>query len=91
MWVTGIMQGLMWREYDDQGFLVNSFAEPWRRCSPTTCVRGIGGLMYLAGGLIMAWNVWMTIRGYERDEAPQPGSRTCRAAGRIRRVKQCHS
>ena len=25
MWVAGITQGLMWREYDDQGFPRNSF------------------------------------------------------------------
>ena len=27
MWVGGIMQGLMWREVDDQGFLVNTFVD----------------------------------------------------------------
>jgi cytochrome c oxidase cbb3-type subunit 1 len=41
---------------------------------PYYLLRAIGGLMYLAGGIIMGWNVFMTIRGYERDEAPIPGS-----------------
>ena len=34
MWVAGIQQGLMWREYDEQGFLVYSFAEIRRRDEP---------------------------------------------------------
>jgi cytochrome c oxidase cbb3-type subunit 1 len=74
LWVAGIQQGLMWREYNDQGFLVYSFAESVAAMFPYYLLRAIGGLMYLAGGIIMGWNVFMTIRGYERDEAPIPGS-----------------
>jgi cytochrome c oxidase cbb3-type subunit 1 len=43
MWVTGIMQGLMWREYDAQGFLVNSFADTVAAMFPMYVVRAIGG------------------------------------------------
>jgi cytochrome c oxidase cbb3-type subunit 1 len=43
LWVAGIMQGLMWREYDDQGFLVNSFAETVAPCIPIYVMRAIGG------------------------------------------------
>jgi cytochrome c oxidase cbb3-type subunit 1 len=64
----------MWREYNDQGFLVYSFAESVAAMHPYYVLRAIGGLMYLAGALIMGWNVLMTILGYERDEAPIPGS-----------------
>ncbi|WP_394688679.1 cytochrome-c oxidase, cbb3-type subunit I [Hoeflea sp.] len=74
LWVAGIQQGLMWREYNDQGFLVYSFAESVAAMHPYYVLRSIGGLMYLAGALIMGWNVLMTILGYERDEAPIPGS-----------------
>ncbi|MBB94450.1 MAG: cytochrome-c oxidase, cbb3-type subunit I [Rhodobacteraceae bacterium] len=63
MWVTGIMEGLMWREVDAQGFLVNSFADTVSAKFPMYVVRALGGLMYLSGALIMAWNLWMTIRG----------------------------
>jgi cytochrome c oxidase cbb3-type subunit 1 len=63
MWVTGIMEGLMWREVDDQGFLVNSFADTVAAKFPMYVVRGLGGVLYLSGGLIMVWNMWMTIRG----------------------------
>ena len=34
MWVSGIMQGLMWREYGADGYLVYSFAETVARDVP---------------------------------------------------------
>jgi cytochrome c oxidase cbb3-type subunit 1 len=68
MWVAGVQQGLMWREYDDQGFLVYSFAEAVAAMFPYYVLRAVGGLMYLAGSLIMAFNITMTILGYERQE-----------------------
>lgn len=74
MWVSGIMQGLMWREYDEQGFLVYSFAETVAAMHPYYIMRAIGGAMYLSGALIMAWNVAMTILGHQREEEPMPGS-----------------
>ncbi|MBB4143742.1 cytochrome-c oxidase, cbb3-type subunit I [Rhizobium rhizoryzae] len=68
MWVAGVQQGLMWREYDNQGFLVYSFAETVAAMFPYYVLRAVGGLMYLAGSLIMAFNITMTILGYERRE-----------------------
>jgi cytochrome c oxidase cbb3-type subunit I len=70
MWVSGIMQGLMWREYDGQGFLVYSFAETVQAMFPYYVMRAIGGAMYLAGALIMAFNITMTILGRQREEEP---------------------
>ncbi|SLN48617.1 cytochrome-c oxidase, cbb3-type subunit I [Pseudooctadecabacter jejudonensis] len=66
MWVSGIMEGLMWREVDDQGFLVNSFADTVDAKFPMYLVRSVGGILYLAGAGIMVWNMWMTIRGTAR-------------------------
>ena len=43
-------------------------------CGKTTLLRVIAGLLYLAGGLVMAWNVTMTILGHKRNELPIPGS-----------------
>ncbi|MDX8437840.1 cytochrome-c oxidase, cbb3-type subunit I [Mesorhizobium abyssinicae] len=74
MWVSGIMQGLMWREYDEQGFLVYSFAETVAAMHPYYVMRAAGGAMYLSGALIMAWNITMTIFGHQREEDPMPGS-----------------
>jgi cytochrome c oxidase cbb3-type subunit 1 len=70
MWVSGITQGLMWREYDAEGFLVYSFAETVAAMHPYYALRVFGGLLYLAGALVMAFNVYQTIRGRVRDEKP---------------------
>jgi cytochrome c oxidase cbb3-type subunit 1 len=68
MWVTGIMEGLMWREYDEMGFLVNSFADTVGAKFPMYLVRAFGGVLYLAGAIIMCVNLWQTIRGRVRSE-----------------------
>jgi len=70
MWVAGIQQGLMWREYDDQGFLVYSFAETVLAMFPYYVIRSAGGVLYLAGGMVMAYNVYMTVKGKVREESP---------------------
>jgi cytochrome c oxidase cbb3-type subunit I len=62
MWVSGIMEGLMWREYTPQGFLANSFIETVSAKHVENIVRMVGGLMYLSGTLIMSFNIWRTIR-----------------------------
>jgi cytochrome c oxidase cbb3-type subunit 1 len=69
MWVTGIMEGLMWREVDSQGFLVNSFADTVSAKFPMYVVRGLGGVLYLSGALIMCYNLWMTVRGQKEVSA----------------------
>ncbi len=70
MWVTGIMEGLMWREVDANGFLVNSFADTVDAKFPMYVVRALGGVLFLAGAIIMCWNLWMTVRSApEREDA----------------------
>ncbi len=63
MWVSGIMQGLMWRTYDDMGFLQYSFVETVMAMHPFYIIRALGGLLYLGGALIMAYNFYRTIKG----------------------------
>jgi cytochrome c oxidase cbb3-type subunit 1 len=63
MWVSGIMQGLMWRTYDDLGFLQYSFIETVEAMHPFYVIRALGGILFLLGALIMAYNLWRTIRG----------------------------
>jgi cytochrome c oxidase cbb3-type subunit I len=70
MWTAGIMQGLMWREYGADGYLVYSFAEVVQAMIPLYLIRAAGGLLYLTGFLIMVWNIAQTIRGKLRDEKP---------------------
>ena len=70
MWVAGIMQGLMWREYGADGYLVYSFVETVAAMFPMYVIRAAGGALYLTGALIMVFNVWRTIAGHQRQEKP---------------------
>ena len=63
MWVSGVMQGLMWRAYDELGFLQYSFVETVAAMHPFYFIRMLGGVLFLSGGLIMAYNMWRTVRG----------------------------
>ena len=62
MWVSGVMEGLMWREYTPQGYLANAFVETVAAKHIPNIIRTLGGLMFLSGAVIMAYNVWRTIR-----------------------------
>jgi cytochrome c oxidase cbb3-type subunit 1 len=63
MWVSGITQGLMWRAYDSLGFLKYAFVESVEAMHPYYVIRATGGTLFLIGSLIMAYNLWRTIRG----------------------------
>ena len=65
MWVSGIMQGLMWRAYDELGFLQYSFVETVEAMHPYYVIRLLGGLLYLTGALLMAFNLWKTVTSGE--------------------------
>jgi cytochrome c oxidase cbb3-type subunit 1 len=70
MWVSGIMQGLMWRSYDELGFLQYSFLETVEAMHPFYVIRAVGGVLFLTGALIMVYNCWRTMRGEVRAEEP---------------------
>jgi cytochrome c oxidase cbb3-type subunit 1 len=70
MWVSGIMQGLMWRSYDELGFLQFSFIETVEAMHPFYVIRAFGGLLFLIGALVMVYNLWRTARGEIRAEEP---------------------
>ena len=61
MWIAGVMQGLMWGAMNDDGTLTYTFVESVKATYPYYVVRFLGGLLFLAGMFIMAYNVWMTI------------------------------
>ncbi|KRW93340.1 cytochrome-c oxidase, cbb3-type subunit I [Paracoccus sp. MKU1] len=69
MWVSGIMEGLMWREVDAQGFLVNAFADTVAAKFPMNVVRALGGVLYLGGALIMCYNLWATVAKQPKTQA----------------------
>lgn len=62
MWIAGVMQGLMWRAVNADGTLVYSFVEGVKATFPFYVIRLCGGLLYLGGMLIMAWNTVMTVK-----------------------------
>jgi len=69
MWVSGILQGLMWRSYDELGFLQYAFVETVEAMHPFYVVRAMGGILFLLGALIMIYNLIRTARGDLRQEA----------------------
>ena len=69
MWNSGIIQGLMWRTYNTSGTLAYSFVDSLIAMHPYYIARAIGGLLFLIGGLVGCYNIWMTIRTAPRDAA----------------------
>ena len=74
MWVSGIMQGLMWRAYDKLGFLEYSFIETVAAMHPYYVIRATGGFLFLVGALIMVYNLYMTVVHGEDAESATAGS-----------------
>jgi cytochrome c oxidase cbb3-type subunit 1 len=68
MWVNGIMQGLMWRAFNQDGSLVYSFVEAVDASRPGWTVRVIGGALFLAGMLLMAVNTYLTVRACQKEQ-----------------------
>jgi len=68
MWNSGIIQGLMWRTYNDGGTLSYSFLDTVEAMHPYYIARAIGGLLFLIGAVIACWNIWKTI------VTPSPGA-----------------
>jgi cytochrome c oxidase cbb3-type subunit 1 len=70
MWNSGIIQGLMWRTYNDSGTLTYSFLDSMIAMHPYYIARAIGGLLFLLGVLVGCYNIWMTIRHPAASAAP---------------------
>jgi cytochrome c oxidase cbb3-type subunit 1 len=68
MWISGISQGLMWRAFDEFGNLQYSFVESVAAMHPFYAMRAIGGMFFLTGMLLMAYNMYQTIRQGVRAE-----------------------
>ncbi|MEH6581949.1 MAG: cytochrome-c oxidase, cbb3-type subunit I [Halioglobus sp.] len=77
MWVNGILQGLMWRAYNQDGTLTYTFVESVSASYPGYLVRMIGGAIFLGGMLLMAYNVYMTTR---KDLVPEAAPAAASAA-----------
>jgi cytochrome c oxidase cbb3-type subunit 1 len=77
MWVSGIMEGLMWRAYNQFGFLEYSFIETVQAKHVEYIVRSLGGALYLTGALIMVYNLVRTARG----DVPAEDRKAARRSG----------
>lgn len=69
MWISGIMQGLMWRAYDDHANLAYTFVESVVQMHPYYAMRAIGGFIFFSGACLMLWHVLKTIHLANREVA----------------------
>jgi cytochrome c oxidase cbb3-type subunit I len=72
MWIAGVMQGLMWRGVSADGTLTYTFVESVKATYPFYAIRLLGGVLYLAGMVLMLYNVLKTIAGAKAVDAPIP-------------------
>lgn len=76
MWFSGITQSLMWKQFNDLGTLqYPNFLETVLQIVPMFIIRAIGGTLYLAGVVLMIYNLIKTIKqgsflAEETAEAP---------------------
>ncbi|HRH13607.1 MAG TPA: cytochrome-c oxidase, cbb3-type subunit I [Azonexus sp.] len=70
MWIAGVMQGLMWRAVNADGTLAYSFVESVKGSYPFWAIRWLGGVLFLSGMLIMAYNMFKTMAGGKTQDAP---------------------
>ncbi len=60
---AGFTQGLMWKEFTPEGLLkYANFLETVTRIIPMYIMRSIGGAFYLSGVIVMAYNLYKTMR-----------------------------
>ena len=72
MWIAGVMQGLMWRAVNLDGTLTYTFVEGVKATYPFYAIRLLGGILFLAGMLLMAYNTWRTVAGSKPVDAAIP-------------------
>ncbi len=63
MWGAGVSQGLLWLNVDELGELRYSFNDIMAASAPYYALRLVAGGVFLAGALLMAYNLYTTIAG----------------------------
>ncbi|GAB4132633.1 MAG: cytochrome-c oxidase, cbb3-type subunit I [Raineya sp.] len=65
MYVSGFTQGLMWKDFNEDGMLrYGNFLDTVTKIIPMYAMRGVGGLLYYTGVILMVYNLWKTaLRG----------------------------
>jgi cytochrome c oxidase cbb3-type subunit I len=74
MWISGITQGMMWSAVNTDGTLTYSFVQSLEASKPFYLMRFIGGVFVVAGMLLMAYNVYKTVRAKEETLQPVPAA-----------------
>jgi len=74
MWISGVMQGLMWRALNEDGTLTYTFVEGVKATYPFYAIRLAGGSLFFTGMLIMAYNTIKTVAGQRAYDAPIPAA-----------------
>jgi cytochrome c oxidase cbb3-type subunit 1 len=72
MWGAGVSQGLLWLNIDDLGELRYSFTDIMAATVPYYLIRLLAGLVFLAGALLMAYNLYRTVSGKRTIEVHAP-------------------
>lgn len=93
MYVSGVVQSLMWKEFSPDGFLVyKNFLETTVQILPMHALRAIGGAFYLTGAIIMTYNLIRTafagsfVANEEAEAAPLAKEYVARGGGWHHRV-----
>jgi cytochrome c oxidase cbb3-type subunit 1 len=76
LWISGVMQGLMWRAVNSDGTLTYTFVESVKASYPYWMIRLLGGTLFFSGMLIMAYNVYKTVAAGKAYDAPIPEGMT---------------
>ena len=69
MWISGITQGMMWRAHDEFGNLAYSFMDTVNVLHPYYALRGLGGIFFLTGFLMFAYNIYKTMSARPIEES----------------------
>ncbi len=69
MWIAGIMEGLMWRAFNDDGTLTYTFVQSLEAKYPYYTIRFFGGLLFLSGMFLMAYNMYKTMTAPKQQAA----------------------
>jgi cytochrome c oxidase cbb3-type subunit 1 len=70
MWIAGVWQGMLWRSINADGTLAYAFVEGVKVSYPFWTIRVVGGVLFLVGMLVMAYNMFKTIGAGESEDAP---------------------
>jgi cytochrome c oxidase cbb3-type subunit I len=79
MWIAGVMQGLMWRTFNEDGTLTYTFVEVLQFTYPYYGLRLFGGIVFTSGMFLMLYNMHKTWQMAPNRNADVPVSEPARA------------